>query len=160
MRALFNLAALSLLMVSTTASAQTTFGVRAAEGYILLLKDGGTSGPVNTRLEFTVTTPLSPRLKMSFAAGATIPNDVFHPVPRAVATLVIKLTDAVNFGAGPGYQYNVGYGDKSGSHFVGFALGPSYRIGRVTLGFATGPGYTTGIKVWSWLFQPSVGVTF
>ena len=147
-------------IATTTASAQTTFGVRAAEGYILLLKDGGSAGPVNTRLEATATTGLTPRFKLTFAVGAAIPNDTFHPAPRAVISLVVRLTDTACFALSPGYQYNPSYSGKPDSHFMGFAFGPSYRMGNVTLGFATGPGYTTGIKVWSWLFQPSVGVTF
>jgi hypothetical protein len=160
MRNLLSLVVLATIAISTAASAQTTFGVRAAEGYILLFKDGASSGPVNTRLEFTGSTRLNSRLVLSFAVGAAIPNDAFRPAPRACVALVIKLTYAASFALGPGYQYNVSYGDKQDSHFTGFGFGPSYRIGRVTLGFTTGPGWTSRVNVWSWLFQPSVGVNF
>ena len=151
---------LGTLLAPSVAYARPSIGVRVGEAYVLLVKDGASAGPTSTRFDVVMGVPLTPRLNLSFGIGTTMPNDILRPAPRASIGLSIKLTDKVGIGFGPGYQYNPAYAGKGDSHFIGFALIPSYRIGNVSLLFLTGPGWTSGINVWSWIFQPSIGYTF
>lgn len=156
--------AVSALVLGSIAPAyaKPVFGAKVAEGYVLVLRNGGESGGVSTRLELTMGLPLGGRLGLGFAAGIVVPNDLFRPGPRGSVALSIKLTDSVSFSFGPGYQYNPGYAGKADTHFAGLGFGPSYRTGPWTIGFTTGPGWTGNASsgAWGWLFQPSVGVAF
>ncbi len=139
--------------------AEPRFGVRIGEGYVLLFKDGISPGPVNTRYEITMAVPKG-RSVLIFAGGVSVPNDIFRPAPRTSVSVAVKVTKKMSISAGPGYQYNPGYGSKDATHFTGLGVGLAYRIGNIGILFVTGPGRTSGVNVWSWLVQPAVGYTF
>lgn len=157
---LASILALSSPAFSDPVPHKPTFGVRAAEGYVLLLKDGGTSGPVNTRFDVTLGLPVTQRLALGFGVGAVIPNDAFRPSVRFLAGISLKLIGDWSLAIAPCYQYNPQYSGKPDSHFIGLGFGPSYQIGRVSIGLATGPGWTSRVRAWSWVLQPSVGFSF
>lgn len=150
---------LSTLVASSATALTPGFSVR--EGYIVVLKDGGTPGPVGTRYDLTLTEKVSEGVMVTGGLGLASPNATFTPSLRATASLGLALVGPWSAHTGLLYQRNIGYGGKPSTNSVGWLAGPTYLVTKgVTLSISLGVGKTLDGGDWTFLFQPSLGFSF
>lgn len=151
---------IAFVLFSTTTANAITPALHFREGFPVVLKDGGTPGPLSTRLDFTLGEKLSERFSLSAGVGLSTPNDSFKPSPRVVAGVALALAERWSAHLAAVYQHTVGYGGKDPADALGAIIGPTYTIANgLTLSLSAGAVKTLKGD-WSMLFQPSLSISF